>query len=363
MFSKCLPIALALVATANAALTYTGHDLSSLKLMEDGQGANFYTEDGTSSSAEDILGDGGMNAVRLRLWTGSGLYDLDYTLTLAERFYTAGYDIYLDLHLSDTWADPDSQEIPSAWPSDDIDDLASTLQDYVSSTLESFSDAGVDVSILSIGNEISSGFLFPLGEISDDDFSGFATLFAAARAGVDDAVSAGVSKPDVMIHLNNGYDESLQTWFYEGLVGTGTVSTDDWDVFGVSFYPFYGTDATLDNLQTTLTTLSSTYGKPMYVAETDWPEECSGVTLSESSIAVSAEGQTTWVDDIIEVLEAVDNGAGIFYWEPAFINNTALGSSCDDAILFDVDWSDWPETTVTARSSVDMYASSGASSC
>lgn len=56
--------------------------------------------------AEDILGDGGMNTVRLRIWvdptTGyvEGTNGLDYNLDLAKRFQNKGFKIYLDFHFS-----------------------------------------------------------------------------------------------------------------------------------------------------------------------------------------------------------------------------------------------------------------------
>jgi arabinogalactan endo-1,4-beta-galactosidase len=48
---------------------YKGHDLSSLKIEEDGGYIFKDTLRGNKTRpAEDILGDGGMNTVRLRLW-------------------------------------------------------------------------------------------------------------------------------------------------------------------------------------------------------------------------------------------------------------------------------------------------------
>ena len=356
-----LALALAAAQVANAATTfYHGHDLSSLVLMETTQHATWYSLNGTNSTADVILGAGGMNSVRLRQWVNpvDGVYGLDYNLALATRLQKQGFSIYLDFHFSDSWADPTKQYIPAAWPSD-LASLSSTLRSYVSSTLESFHTSGIDLEIVSLGNEITNGMLWPTGKIVDNDFTNFATLFAAARQGVDDAVSAGVTKPLIMIHIDDGYNESLQTNWYASFLGTGTVSTADWDVFGVSFYPFYGTNATLDNLAASLAALTSTYQKPAIVAETDWPDDCEDVALSEPSVPISAAGQTEWVKDVIGVLDGVAGGLGqgVFYWEPAYLNNTSLGSNCSDAILFDVDWSRWPITTATARTSVNMYQS------
>lgn len=232
------------------------------------------------------------------------------------------------------------------------------MTSYVSSALQSFSAAGIDLAIVALGNEITSGFLFPTGQIKNNDFSFFATLWAAARKGVTDAVAAGVTKPKVMIHLDDGWDKDTQLWWYKALLATGTVTTTDFDVLGVSFYPFYGSGATIPNLQSSLDALASTYRKPVMVVETDWPVSCDGVTLSNTTVPVSAVGQAEWTTGIERVLEEVPDslGQGLFYFEPAYINNTALGSGCSDVILFDVDWSAWPDTKVTARSSASMFA-------
>ncbi|KAL4100066.1 hypothetical protein PRIC1_007863 [Phytophthora ramorum] len=333
-----------------------GHDLSSVGLMETEQGANWISTSGNTTTIESILGGGGMDTVRLRIWT-DGEYDLDYTLALAQRFSKAGYKIYLDMHFSDTWADPTDQAIPSSWDDSSVTTLAADLQAYVTSTLKSFTDGGVDLDILSLGNEITDGFLFPTGQINNDDFSDFATLWKAARQGVTNAVSAGTTQPKVMIHLDNGWKYETVSWFFDGLFAEGTVTTDDVDVFGFSFYPYYSTDATIDALTSSLTQLANSYSKPIYVAETDWPTECSSVTLS-GDYPVSAKGQREWVIAIMDVLESLPSslGAGIFYWEPAYLTVAGLGSSCESALLFSVNWDNWPETYATALSSINMFS-------
>lgn len=58
--------ALGAVATAGVDALVKGHDLSSAGLMETEQGATWYTSSGKAAAIEDILGDGGMNSVRLR---------------------------------------------------------------------------------------------------------------------------------------------------------------------------------------------------------------------------------------------------------------------------------------------------------
>jgi arabinogalactan endo-1,4-beta-galactosidase len=43
------------------------------------------------------------------------------------------------------------------------------------------------------------------------------------------------------------------------------------------------------------------------------------------------------------------------YWEPAWLNNTGLGSACQDAILFRPDWSAYPNVTAYSRESVNLF--------
>jgi len=351
---------------------FKGHDLSSLKLLEEG-GAVYKdtSKNNATRAAEVILGDGGMNSVRLRVWVNpvGGTYGTPYTIDLAQRFQREGYKIYLDFHFADSWADPTKQPPPAAWPTT-LQPLSETLRRYVRDTLVAFKNAGVQLDLVSLGNEIRHGLLWPLGQADVDvepwpatvaNFSNLATLYLSARAGVDDAVSAGVVKPQVIIHIDDGWNLTLQQRWFGALTANG-VSRTAWDVFGFSFYPFYGTAATFDNLRSTLNSLAYQYGKPLQVVETDYPAICNGEynpipESSEPGIPYSIAGQTIWTDDVISVVRQVPFGLGrgVHYWEPAWLNNTSLGSNCSDAILFQADYSNPSHTVGYSRSSVDMF--------
>lgn len=82
---------------------YKGHDLSSLKMLEDGGCIYKNTaRQNQTMPADDILALGGMNTVRLRIWVKpvDGTYGLQYNLDLAKRFQRKGFKIYLDFHFS-----------------------------------------------------------------------------------------------------------------------------------------------------------------------------------------------------------------------------------------------------------------------
>jgi hypothetical protein len=65
------------------------------------------------------------------------------------------------------------------------------------------------------------------------------------------------------------------------------------------------------------------------VVETNWPAVCSGVTLSEK-FPVSAAGQSQWLNEVKNIVNGLPNGrgTGLLYWEPGWIGNANLGSSC-----------------------------------
>lgn len=98
-----------ILTTANAALTYKGVDWSSL-LIEEAAGKTYKNTAGTTQPLETILAASGVNTVRQRVWVAdSSDYNLADNVKLAKRAKAAGLNVYLDLHYSDTWADPSDQ--------------------------------------------------------------------------------------------------------------------------------------------------------------------------------------------------------------------------------------------------------------
>lgn len=226
-----------------------------------------------------------------------------------------------------------------------------TLYNYTMEVSNSFASAGITPTIISIGNEISDGLLFPTGNYDDNGFSNIATLLHSAAWGIKD--SDLTTQPLIMVHLSNGWDWSLQEWFYEGLLAAGSFETTDFDVMGVSYYPFYDSDATLASLKSSLNNMASKWGKDIMIAETNWPTSCPDPAYNfpsdTTSIPFSAAGQTTWLEDLATILDGVSNANGLFYWEPAWVDNAGLGSSCADNCMF--------EYSGTARSSLSTFSS------
>jgi len=225
------------------------------------------------------------------------------------------------------------QTEPAGWPTDTIGDLTWELYNYTLAVSNAFAAAGISPSIISIGNEITAGLLWPLGSTSH--YYNIATLLHSASAGIKSSNLA--TQPKILIHLDNGWSWSTQQYFYTTVLGEGPLLTTDFDIMGVSYYPFYNSAATLSSLQTSLADMASKWGKELVVAETNWPYSCPSPAYAfpsdTTSIPFSAAGQTTFVQDVANVVKATSGGAGLFYWEPAWIQNAGLGSSCSDNLM------------------------------
>ncbi|KAF5027087.1 hypothetical protein F66182_799 [Fusarium sp. NRRL 66182] len=329
---------------ALSALTYRGVDWSSV-LVEEGKGIK-YTSGGSTQPLERILTANGVNSVRQRIWVNpsNGDYNLDYNLKLARRAKAAGLSVYLTLHFSDTWADPGHQAIPSRWPSD-IENLSWRLYNYTQQVSNAFQSAGVPPAIISIGNEITGGLLYPTGR--EPSFYNIGRLLNSAAYGIKD--SSLSPKPKIMIHLDNGWNWDTQNWWYTELLAAKGVELGAFDQMGVSFYPFYGSGATFSALETSLTNMANKWGKQLVIAETNWPTSCPSPQFpfpsDMRSIPFSADGQTQFIKRVASIISKVKGGVGLYYWEPAWMNNQALGSSCPSNTLFS-----WPGTALSSLS-------------
>src|SRR6476646_6010720 len=111
-------------ATVRADPFYMGGDVSLLPFIESHGGA--FRDDGQVRPMEQIMVNHGDNLFRLRLFvnpntnysaTSGAIQDLNYTISLAQRLKATGAKLLLDLHYSDTWADPGHQSKPAAWSS------------------------------------------------------------------------------------------------------------------------------------------------------------------------------------------------------------------------------------------------------
>lgn len=339
-FSSVLPLLFA--APGLAALAYKGVDWSSL-LIEERSGRTYKNTAGQVQPLETILKASGVNTVRQRIWVNpsNGDYGLDYNIKLAKRAQAAGLQIYLDFHYSDTWADPAHQAKPQAWASLSSDALVTQIWKYTNDVMNTFANNGIKLSLVSIGNEITPGFLFPTGQLSSSGGPKMVSrLLKSAANGIKE--SSMSPKPKIMVHLDNGWKSDTQTWWYDTVLNSGGgFWTTDFDVIGVSYYPFYNSAATLSSLSSSLSTISSKWNKETMVVETNWPVSCPKPAYAFPSdaknIPFSSAGQTQWIKEVAKRVSGLSGGkgTGLFYWEPAWIDNAGLGSSCNSNLMVD----------------------------
>lgn len=165
-------------------------------------------------------------------------------------------------------------------------------------------------------------------------------------------------KPDVMMHFDAGWDTTKYDNIYTALFKTGIIKPTDIDVFGLTNYPYWGTQGTFANVNNTVELLTSKWGRKVHLIETDYPVKCSLVS-SEPSIPYSPEGQIQWVGNLTKIMKALPNGAGqgVGFWEGAWLSLPSLGGGgCDDALLFDQEYSKVrPNYRGTSRLSVNIF--------
>lgn len=217
---------------AFAAIPLKGVDWSSV-LAEEKVGHTYSSADGVKAPLENILVASGVNTVRQRVWVTDGDYGLDYNLAIAKRAHAAGLTIYLDFHYSVSWADPGKQYTPPQWAGYDLGDLKWAVYNYTLDTMNAFASNGIPLGLVSIGNEVTNGLLWPVGSIRQP--SNVAAILHSASAGVKD--SKLDTQPKILIHLDNGWNYDTQQWWYDTVLAAGDLSPSDYDVQAVSYYP------------------------------------------------------------------------------------------------------------------------------
>ncbi len=155
-----------------------------------------------------------MNSIRLRVWVHpvDGWNNTADVVTKALRAKALGMKILLDFHYSDIWADPGHQTKPAAWANEDFATLKQSLADYTTSVLDTLKSVGVTPAWVQVGNETNDGMLWPDGQASKN-MSNFAQLINAGY----NAVKSVDTSIKVIVHISNGYDNSLFRWIFDGL--------------------------------------------------------------------------------------------------------------------------------------------------
>lgn len=307
--SACLIFTLAAGATRPEKL-WLGADISGTTSDE---AKGVYSQDtlGRQTENTQLMKNYGMDAVRLRVWVNpkGGWSAKEDVLEMARRAKALGMAIMIDFHYSDWWADPGKQNIPEAWKDFDLEQMKVAVADHTSDVLSYLKENGIEVKWVQVGNETRNGFLWPMAKIEVgkdmDNMPNYAALTAAGY----DAVKSVYPEAEVIVHLDNGFDNPVYNAVFDGLKENGA----KWDIIGMSVYPYWAIDAkqepdaesTLRDAIDNIRKLNEKYGCKVMIVET-------GVESAKP------EEGLKFMNDLFDAVINDTNGActGVFYWAP-----------------------------------------------
>lgn len=341
-----------------------------------------YKESGMVKDPYQIFAENNCRLVRLRLWHTPSWYD---ALNAGNRYSdfqdvrksimrakVAGMQVLLDFHLSDNWADPEKQRVPTAWEGvvNDLPLLKDSLYNYISKTLLALDGEGLLPEMVQIGNETNKGILLS----PEDDAGGWtldwnrnSQLFNRAIEAVRDVESAAGKKIQIALHIA---DPAQTAWYIENFWSNGV---KDFDVVGISYYWAWHKPLDIAEAGNIVAGLKQTYPeKQIMILETGYIWTTAGNDNANNIInavhpdyaPASPENQRKWLVDLTQ--ELIDKGAaGLVYWEPAWVSSPCWtqwgqGSHQENATFFDfqnnllsgggIDWMThtYQNTTATA---------------
>ena len=305
-------------------------------------GLVWWKDGGVQRDVLQILKNHGVNMVRLRPssvppyanasqagCTGNACFaetdaqDLD----LAKRAKNLGMSVQLTL-LFDGGS---SSGVPSAWANHTPSQLQADIYAYVKAEVLAYRQAGSLPDLVSIGNEVDTGFLGAIGSPTGANFGSFAALQIQAMQAVKDAAAdtatgSPMPPPLTCIHITPAWD---LTQFFT-LANQNNIP---YDAICQSYYPFFHgplTDAEAGASnpgnkpveQNVLVAAANNIGKPIFIIETGEHYE-NGFQANDPWYAPpSPASQQQFLLDLQSVQKALPNnlGMGLAYWNPAGVN-------------------------------------------
>lgn len=325
-------------------LEMRGADISFLDQQEK-CGIQFY-KNGEITPILQILDKAGVNWIRLRLWHSpkDDWNNLEHTIKTAQKIKAAGFNFLLDIHYSDSWADPGKQTIPKAWEKYNFKKLCAAFEKYTADVTKAFNAADCTPDMIQIGNEITNGMLWQHGKIafsrnekSDKGIENFTKLLKIA-AGV---IRKNCPNTKIMLHIDKGDSRAVSKCFFN-IMKTHDV---DYDVIGLSYYSYWN-GKNIDNIGKNIANLKTLFAKDVCVVETSymwtlkWNDNCNNIAGTTQQLIdkypASEEGQKNYLADLCAVV-AESGGCGVFWWEPTAVAASNFPSGLENTTWFDFD--------------------------
>jgi arabinogalactan endo-1,4-beta-galactosidase len=273
--------------------------------LQDEAGGAQYSDGGQVKPIERIFADNGFNFIRLRTFVNpqaaggysrQGFCDTAHTITMAKRVKACGMGVFLDFHMSDTWASIGEQHMPSEWAGMTPAQMQAAAHDYVKKTLDEMTAAGVEPDMVQIGNETNSS----MSGVSMNDWAAYSGLVNASIRAVRE------TDPRIVVFAQHGRprpDGNFETWVDKYLSGNPSPKIDEDAICG------------------------STYGTNNNGA--DWTEEFQYVIAKYAKPVMSCEYSDDKRDLLNGIMHGFKNqmGRGTFLWEPTRypgVNNGTL---------------------------------------
>lgn len=332
------------VAQQPLAMSMLGADVSSVQRSL-ALGASYYDANGVKKDPLEILKGAGANYVRLRVWNNpaSGYNNKSKVLAYAKTVKAKGMKLLIDLHYSDTWADPGKQSKPAAWAGHNISQLQTDVYNYTFDICNSLKAQGTTPDSVQIGNEINMGMLWNEGKINSNNFTNLSLLLKAGY----NAVKACNGGTQVFIHTANANSQANARWFYDGIKAKGV----SWDVTALSYYCFW--HGSMSGMTSVVSDMKSRFGKPVVIVETAYPFTEANADSQPNLVGGAAPCSgypATWAgqgSNFTAVQNAARSGgaSGVFYWEPTWhavagngwdpANINGTGNAWDSLAIFD----------------------------
>lgn len=292
------------------------------------------------------LAHAGADSFRVRLWVGDeGPHGLRAATETALRAQAAGMKPYVVLFLSDGWADFEKQPVPAVWADLPYEDKVATVEVYAARVTQHLIDAGVQVDLFEVGNEIDFGVC---GEFEEDWAKRVSVDYMRTRvwprvAPILAAAERGVRrvKPDArfLLHLTRWDEPAYDLAFWQTMQAQGVTV----DLAGLSYFPS-SNGGSIPALMANAHTIHEALDRPVLLCETaypsapEFPGQFSTWNQPGARYPLDEAGQAAWLRDLLRAARASDDIAGAFYWSPEW-----LGSGMWDAFaLFRPDGSARP---------------------
>ena len=295
----------------------------------------------------------GVKYFRIRLWNNpysldgkpylGGTCDLANFIKLSKLALSLGYEILLDFHFSDFWVDAGKQFLPKAWEGLSYNELKLELKNYVFDTLTKIKNEGINIAQIQIGNEITNGFLWPYGKLTDGNPRGnYDRYTELLNIGIAEAKRV-YNDAKIIIHLERSYDTNVYFEVFDNLEKYNV----KYDVIGMSYYPYWhkgfkeffsNVDKVYEKYHKEIMVMELAYA---YTLEDYNKNVVSGMVVNKNNVStfpylefpITKEGQKEFVKTFIDLANN-HHISTIYYWEPIWLPGDGICWASEEALKY-----------------------------